>query len=126
MCSLQRPTGKLGGPAMRLAYFFFFLMIRHPPKSTLFPSTALFRSHVVQNPRVLKLNVLYCTKLPPAAAAEMGRADVCTPVTIVFRILSSSSFYNVIRRDRISASLGRVSGERIAALKRRLRDVLGL
>src|SRR5260370_34399675 len=27
-----------------LAYFFFFLMIRRPPRSTLFPYTTLFRS----------------------------------------------------------------------------------
>src|SRR5256885_9950765 len=27
--------------------FFFFLMIRRPPRSTLFPYTTLFRSHVL-------------------------------------------------------------------------------
>src|SRR2546425_5276672 len=30
-----------------LDIFFFFLMIRRPPRSTLFPYTTLFRSHVV-------------------------------------------------------------------------------
>src|SRR2546427_3800842 len=29
-------------------YVFFFLMIRRPPRSTLFPYTTLFRSHVEQ------------------------------------------------------------------------------
>src|SRR3712207_7404370 len=29
-----------------IAYFFFFLMIRRPPRSTLFPYTTLFRSPV--------------------------------------------------------------------------------
>src|SRR2546429_4078166 len=29
---------------MRLSFFFFFLMIRRPPRSTLFPYTTLFRS----------------------------------------------------------------------------------
>src|SRR5260370_13783351 len=29
---------------MRLVLFFFFLMIRRPPRSTLFPYTTLFRS----------------------------------------------------------------------------------
>src|SRR2546427_1782192 len=29
-------------------YLFFFLMIRRPPRSTLFPYTTLFRSRVVQ------------------------------------------------------------------------------
>src|SRR2546430_5163809 len=31
--------------------FFFFLMIRRPPRSTLFPYTTLFRSHVRQDDR---------------------------------------------------------------------------
>src|SRR2546430_7592222 len=30
-----------------MAVFFFFLMIRRPPRSTLFPYTTLFRSHLV-------------------------------------------------------------------------------
>ena len=31
--------------------FFFFLMIRRPPRSTLFPYTTLFRSHVDEQSR---------------------------------------------------------------------------
>src|SRR2546422_8008553 len=31
--------------ALALILFFFFLMIRRPPRSTLFPYTTLFRSH---------------------------------------------------------------------------------
>src|SRR5471030_3366226 len=30
--------------------FFFFLMIRRPPRSTLFPYTTLFRSHATRRP----------------------------------------------------------------------------
>src|SRR5438132_3288183 len=33
---------------MFYSYFFFFLMIRRPPRSTLFPYTTLFRSRVWQ------------------------------------------------------------------------------
>src|SRR3989442_6173814 len=36
-------------------YFFFFLMIRRPPRSTLFPYTTLFRSDPVGPPGVQKL-----------------------------------------------------------------------
>src|SRR5256884_6491949 len=32
--------------------FFFFLMIRRPPRSTLFPYTTLFRSHVIEPQRI--------------------------------------------------------------------------
>src|ERR1022692_3222612 len=50
-CSWLRPTevGKsvLVDCALRVApFFFFFLMIRRPPRSTLFPYTTLFRSQV--------------------------------------------------------------------------------
>src|SRR6266571_8084751 len=34
----------------QLALFFFFLMIRRPPRSTLFPYTTLFRSAVRKRP----------------------------------------------------------------------------
>src|SRR5216683_6519922 len=35
---------------IRVLYFFFFLMIRRPPRSTLFPYTTLFRSIVEPRP----------------------------------------------------------------------------
>src|SRR2546422_6893095 len=35
---------------MQLIVFFFFLMIRRPPRSTLFPYTTLFRSSVRHSP----------------------------------------------------------------------------
>src|SRR3712207_9345959 len=45
-------------------HFFFFLMIRRPPRSTLFPYTTLFRAHVaiqlgVQGPSIT--GALACT-----------------------------------------------------------------
>src|SRR5256885_10047427 len=35
---------------MHYSFFFFFLMIRRPPRSTLFPYTTLFRSRVSSDP----------------------------------------------------------------------------
>src|SRR5690606_41352674 len=32
---------------LRVSYFFFFSLLQHPPRSTLFPYTTLFRSSVV-------------------------------------------------------------------------------
>src|SRR2546430_9394589 len=37
--------------------FFFFLMIRRPPRSTLFPYTTLFRSLIQYNTKVLEINI---------------------------------------------------------------------
>src|SRR2546430_13366295 len=44
--------------------FFFFLMIRRPPRSTLFPYTTLFRSHRFEHRRGSRKNAL---------GHEMGR-----------------------------------------------------
>src|SRR2546425_12310731 len=42
-----------------LLYFFFFLMIRRPPRSTLFPYTTLFRSpHAVKGEAIVCFVVL--------------------------------------------------------------------
>src|SRR3712207_7570067 len=48
--------------------YFFFLMIRRPPRSTLFPYTTLFRSRR-QDPRALDRPVL---ARDPAAAGRQG------------------------------------------------------
>src|SRR5437660_6520640 len=40
----MRPAPCLRAPSYRLSCFLFFLMIRRPPRSTLFPYTTLFRS----------------------------------------------------------------------------------
>src|SRR5260370_4928733 len=37
-------------PALHTLHFFFFLMIRRPPRSTLFPYTTLFRSTPLRFP----------------------------------------------------------------------------
>src|SRR5689334_24898805 len=54
--------------------FFFFLMIRRPPRSTLFPYTTLFRSttrkDLSMNPRLL---TLFATVLVTAAAPAQDR-----------------------------------------------------
>src|SRR2546430_4029819 len=39
----------------RLRFFFFFLMIRRPPRSTLFPYTTLFRSPPVIGPATIRV-----------------------------------------------------------------------
>src|SRR2546425_6010889 len=40
-------------------FMFFFLMIRRPPRSTLFPYTTLFRSLSVRPPGSLRISAVY-------------------------------------------------------------------
>src|SRR5258706_4109382 len=58
--------------------FFFFLMIRRPPRSTLFPYTTLFRSQAAATPSVRQL---------VAWAAEHPAADLSVPARQVPRAL---------------------------------------
>src|SRR6266568_3669769 len=51
-------------------FFFFFLMIRRPPRSTLFPYTTLFRSRRPGHPPAAKN-----AKLIPAAQQKITRAE---------------------------------------------------
>src|ERR1039457_5514109 len=58
VCPRQRDSGRAGKVAAFVRWnmffaslFFFFLMIRRPPRSTLFPYTTLFRSRQRRSPR---------------------------------------------------------------------------
>src|SRR3712207_8126558 len=53
-----------------LIFYFFFLMIRRPPRSTLFPYTTLFRSD-----RLRQLHTLVAHGLGHGPVAEDVRAD---------------------------------------------------
>src|SRR5690554_7367005 len=64
-------------------FLLFFLMLRRPPRSTLFPYTTLFRSEAVRRQR--RAQVLPCRgrrqrrrdHCPSAVRAELIRSSVC-------------------------------------------------
>src|SRR2546430_17649850 len=66
------------------APFFFFLMIRRPPRSTLFPYTTLFRSHRARDgryPDVLRRRIGGWARAPEYRAAHLG--DVAAIAAVV-------------------------------------------
>src|SRR5256885_9907239 len=70
-----------------MCYFFFFLMIRRPPRSTLFPYTTLFRSMPSRcAPR-------RCTPTPPWSRpcppwrSEEHTSELQSPCNLVCRLL---------------------------------------
>src|SRR2546429_6940968 len=56
--------------------FFFFLMIRRPPRSTLFPYTTLFRSYVVSDPLALDVVVRNILENALAAVTPLGGGSI--------------------------------------------------
>src|SRR5260370_30932903 len=89
---------------------FFFLMIRRPPRSTLFPYTTLFRSISpwlgLSRPAIRLRSVV----LPEPLGPKIGRAHVSTPVTLESRMPSSASKQQVKYlchpRTRTTSSVG--------------------
>src|SRR5260370_4662175 len=92
-----------------LARFFFFLMIRRPPRSTLFPYTTLFRSGVVRIVRA----VLRCAAITPAAAAvaalrsEEHTSELQSHLNLVCRLLlEKKKRLRLAAWDRVACPLG--------------------
>src|SRR6266581_7619378 len=66
-----------------LCFLFFFLMIRRPPRSTLFPYTTLFRS----GPTGTGLLPHRLRTLHPADRSEEHTSELQSPVHLVCRLL---------------------------------------
>src|SRR6267154_5841633 len=66
-----------------LTLFFFFLMIRRPPRSTLFPYTTLFRSFSCPG----KFSPRRRQKRQNAGRSEEHTSELQSPVHIVCRLL---------------------------------------
>src|SRR4029434_11315074 len=66
------------------AFSFFFLMIRRPPRSTLFPYTTLFRSctHVAPN-----IKVCVCVHVCVCVRSEEHTSELQSHLNLVCRLL---------------------------------------
>src|SRR5271168_5448879 len=64
--------------------FFFFLMIRRPPRSTLFPYTTLFRSHRSADRRVHRRT---CGAPHRCFRSEEHTSELQSPYDLVCRLL---------------------------------------
>src|SRR6266487_6457721 len=81
----MRDTTELGKvlAAFSVVLLFFFLMIRRPPRSTLFPYTTLFRSHFGR-----ALEALGPGNAPsPPLRSEEHTSELQSPVHLVCRLL---------------------------------------
>src|ERR1017187_10825863 len=64
-------------------FFFFFLMIRRPPRSTLFPYTTLFRSKPLRS----ACGIRAPCGIPPWDRSEEHTSELQSPMYLVCRLL---------------------------------------
>src|SRR4249919_4146485 len=65
-------------------FFFFFLMIRRPPRSTLFPYTTLFRSNPARSPA---RSSAPCLARAPGCRSEEHTSELQSRENLVCRLL---------------------------------------
>src|SRR2546426_1429087 len=76
-----------------LFLFFFFLMIRRPPRSTLFPYTTLFRSCTARTGLCRYMPASFAKSFPvpigttPSARSEEHTSELQSPCNLVCRLL---------------------------------------
>src|SRR5256885_9254130 len=84
-----------------LPLFFFFLMIRRPPRSTLFPYTTLFRSHAVAElPDCgIDLQSAAARAEQPVGRSEEHTSELQSPCNLVCRLLLEKKKQNKWNQD---------------------------
>src|SRR5258708_21904197 len=105
-------TSRTDHPVPRTCFFFFFLMIRRPPRSTLFPYTTLFRSsnlfwqHLRIAGFVPGLTVGTGSGTPPPNAAG-GIDRQSTRLNSSHQIISYTNFsFKKKQRGKIASDVG--------------------
>src|SRR5256885_8295989 len=76
-----------GGMCGALVRFFFFLMIRRPPRSTLFPYTTLFRSFAPPGPRGRHIDARLAGGTGRPRRSEEHTSELQSPCNLVCRLL---------------------------------------
>src|SRR5436190_24268983 len=77
------------------SFFFFFLMIRRPPRSTLFPYTTLFRSPSTAACSSADISALWLGKIGRSTPRSASRADLdrkSTRLNSSHRVISYAVF----------------------------------
>src|SRR5256885_13059798 len=72
-------------PPMIQSCVFFFLMIRRPPRSTLFPYTTLFRS--TPSPAAMPTAAISSLRRTPRHRSEEHTSELQSPCNLVCRLL---------------------------------------
>src|SRR5207248_10817299 len=87
--------------ANRYSTFLFFLLIRRPPRSTLFPYTTLFRSKYVRRRHHAERTALGAMEVfaPKAVRSEEHTSELQSPYDLVCRLLLEKKKNRVPMRE---------------------------
>ena len=90
-----------------VALFFFFLMIRRPPRSTLFPYTTLFRSvHFSLRQRPIFFCPILVAAAPPLFILPISRCGSTPAIyTAHFSLRQRPAFYTAHRSEEHTSEL---------------------
>src|SRR5437879_9383659 len=103
---------------MSIFFIFFFLMIRRPPRSTLFPYTTLFRSAVRPAAGLADLGLAAVWgdpgHLPAGRRSEEHTSELQSPMYLVCRLLLEKKKKKKIKIKR-RREAGRVTTARYAS-----------
>src|SRR5256885_3848820 len=88
-----------------LLYSFFFLMIRRPPRSTLFPYTTLFRSRTARDiaPQSSCVDCGFHCRRALGSRSEEHTSELQSPCNLVCRLLLEKKKHNKNRVMRPTA-----------------------
>src|SRR6202158_6475537 len=82
-------------PSLSVLFIFFFLMIRRPPRSTLFPYTTLFRSRAATRQPGLPRSRGSHRACPAAPRSEEHTSELQSPPDLVCRLLLEKNTHTV-------------------------------
>src|SRR5258708_25170978 len=84
---------------LNIYLFFFFLMIRRPPRSTLFPYTTLFRSGKANFPSTYRCSTTIVCAI--FARSEEHTSELQSPDHLVCRLLLEKKKNTATEHDRV-------------------------
>jgi hypothetical protein len=98
----------------------------HPRDREPHPAVVLSCEEDCQDPRFLRVNVLYGSKKPPAAAAEPWQVLLNGADGLEFQTAIDCGIFYLVEKANCSSPVGTVGIERRRAIGRKINEVLRL
>ncbi len=94
-----------------------------PSDSDLHPGVVVSGEEWCASPHVFNLNVIACSKKPPADAPRPHQVELNSADGLDFRTTADCRFFHIVPKEGIAVVIGHVSAERRRALGRKINEV---